>query len=159
MSNIWAPWRIEYILGPRDGECFLCKKFAASDDRVNHVLFRGPSCAVVMNRFPYTGGHLMVCPYRHIAELGELTRDERVELMDLTERCIAILRAVMKPHGFNIGYNLGEAAGAGLKDHLHQHIVPRWIGDTNLMPVLADVTVVPQALDDLYARLKPAFDA
>lgn len=159
MSNIWAPWRIEYILGPRDGECFLCKKFAALEDRANHVLFRGPSCAVVMNRFPYTGGHLMVCPFRHIAEIGELTRDERVEMMDVTERCIAILRAVMKPHGFNIGYNLGEAAGAGLKDHLHQHIVPRWIGDTNLMPVLADVTVVPQALDDLYARLKPAFDA
>lgn len=159
MNNIWAPWRIEYILGPRDGECFLCAKLADTNDRANHVLYRGPTCAVVMNRYPYTGGHLMVCPYRHIADLKELTRDERIELMDLTERCVAILRAVMKPHGYNIGYNLGEAAGAGLKDHLHQHIVPRWIGDTNMMPVLADVTVVPQALDDLYARLKPAFDA
>ncbi len=159
MNNLWAPWRIEYILAPRDGECFLCKIFAETSDAANLILHRGPTCAVVMNRYPYTGGHLMVCPYRHIAEFTDLTREERIEIMDLTERCIAILTRRMKPQGFNIGYNLGYAAGAGLKDHLHQHIVPRWIGDTNLMPVLGGVTVVPQALNDLYAALKPDFDA
>jgi ATP adenylyltransferase len=159
MSNVWAPWRIEYILAPRDESCFLCDMFGASDDARNHLLHRGTTCAVVMNRYPYTGGHLMVCPYRHIAQLADLTREERIELMDLTERSVRILTAEMKPQGFNVGYNLGHAAGAGLRDHLHQHIVPRWVGDTNFMPVLADVTVVPQALDDLYARLKPAFDA
>jgi ATP adenylyltransferase len=159
MNNLWAPWRIEYILAPRDGSCFLCDMFAAADDRKNLILHRGPTCAVVMNRYPYTGGHLMVCPYRHFEEFAELTRQERIEIMDLTERCLSILTRVMKPAGFNIGYNLGYAAGAGLKDHLHQHIVPRWVGDTNLMPVIGGVTVVPQALDELYAKLKPEFDA
>lgn len=159
MSNLWAPWRIEYILGPREGECFLCRMFREQDDRRNLILWRGTTCAVVMNRYPYTGGHVMICPYRHVAEFSELTREERLELMDLTEKTVAVLRAAMKPHGFNIGYNIGHAAGAGLKDHLHQHVVPRWIGDTNIMPVLAGVTVVPEALDALYARLKPVFDA
>lgn len=158
MNNIWAPWRIEYILAPKDGECFLCRKFAEQDDAKNHVLYRGPTCAVVMNRYPYTGGHLMVCPYRHVAELSDLTREERIELMDLTAKSLDVLRAVMRPDGFNVGFNIGQAAGAGLRDHLHQHIVPRWVGDTNIMPVLANVTVVPQALDELYARLYPAFN-
>jgi ATP adenylyltransferase len=159
MNNLWAPWRIEYILAPKAGSCFLCEIFAASDDQRNRVLYRGRTCAVVMNRYPYTSGHLMVCPYRHFEDFSSLTPQERIEIMDLTERCITILKRVMKPDGFNIGYNLGHAAGAGLKDHLHQHIVPRWVGDTNLMPVLGDVTVVPQALDELYAKLKPEFDA
>lgn len=158
MSNLWAPWRIEYILAPKDGGCFLCDMFASREDAAHHILLRGPTCAVVMNRYPYTGGHLMVCPYRHIAEIAELTREERLEMMDTTERCIRALNRVMNPHGYNIGFNLGAAAGAGLRDHLHQHIVPRWIGDTNLMPVLGGVTVVPEALDALYAKLKPAFD-
>lgn len=111
-----------------------------------------------MNRYPYTGGHLMVCPYRHVAELSDLTREERIELMDLTTKSLDVLRAVMRPDGFNVGFNIGQAAGAGLRDHLHQHIVPRWVGDTNIMPVLANVTVVPQALDELYARLYPVFN-
>lgn len=159
MNNLWAPWRIEYILSPKDGVCFLCAMFRENEDVKNRLLWRGPTCAVVMNRYPYTGGHLMVCPYRHVAELADLTREERIELMDLTERCVRVLKQVMNPQGFNIGFNLGAAAGAGLKDHLHQHIVPRWIGDTNLMPVIGGVSVVPEALDVLYAKLKPAFDA
>lgn len=159
MNNIWAPWRIEYILAPKDGACFLCDLLSAKDDAENRVLWRGTTCAVVMNRYPYTGGHLMVCPCRHIAELSDLTREERIEVTDLTVKCIDILRMVMKPQGFNVGYNLGAAAGAGLKEHLHQHIVPRWIGDTNLMPVIGGVTVVPEALHELYAKLKPHFDA
>jgi ATP adenylyltransferase len=159
MNNLWAPWRIEYILSPKDGACFLCDMFREQEDAKHHLLWRGPTCAVVMNRYPYTGGHLMVCPYRHVAELADLTREERIELMDLTEQCVRVLKQVMNPQGFNIGFNLGTAAGAGLKDHLHQHIVPRWIGDTNLMPVLGGVNVVPEALDVLYAKLKPAFHA
>ena len=112
-----------------------------------------------MNRFPYTGGHLMICPHRHTADLPELSAEERSEIMELTVKSLRILREIMKPHGFNIGYNLGEAAGAGLKEHLHQHIVPRWNGDTNIMPVLGGVTVIPEAMDELYAKLKPLFDA
>ncbi len=133
--------------------------FNETDDAENFVLHRGTTCAVVMNRYPYTGGHLMVCPYRHIAEFPDLARDERLEIMDLTERCLKILRRVMKPQGFNLGYNLGEAAGAGLKEHIHQHIVPRWVGDTNIMPVLGGVTVVPQSMRALYNELKPEFNA
>lgn len=159
MSNIWAPWRIEYILGPKGGNCFLCEIFSEADDAKNRILRRGPTCAVVMNRYPYTGGHLMICPYRHTADLSELSGEERNEMMELTVKSLRILREIMKPHGFNVGYNLGEAAGAGLKEHLHQHIVPRWNGDTNIMPVLGGVTVIPEAMDELYARLKPLFDA
>lgn len=158
MSNVWAPWRIEYILAPKDGSCFLCDYFAAGDDAANRILARGPTCAVVMNRFPYTGGHLMIAPFRHIDDVTLLTADERAETMDWTARCTDILRRVMKAQGFNVGYNLGVAAGAGLKDHLHLHIVPRWVGDTNFMPVLGGTHVVPQALDELYARLLPEFE-
>ncbi len=158
MNNIWAPWRIEYILAQKDGCCFLCDMFGEAEDAKNRILLRGPTCAVVMNRYPYTGGHLMVCPYRHVAEPAGLTRGERLEMADTLDRALRALERIMKPQGYNIGYNLGAAAGAGLRDHLHQHVVPRWVGDTNLMPVLGGVTVVPQALDELYAKLKPAFD-
>ena len=157
MKQVWAPWRIDYILSPKNEGCFLCDMLAAQEDRRHHVLWRGPSCFVVMNRYPYTGGHLMVAPYRHVAGLQDLTEEERAELMALTSRCVDILQAVMRPQGFNIGLNLGAAAGAGLKDHLHQHVVPRWIGDTNFMPVLGGTTVIPQALDGLYDELKPRF--
>lgn len=157
MNNVWAPWRIEYILSPKDGRCFLCDMFAAADDRANRLLFRGATCAVVMNRYPYTGGHLMVAPYRHVDGLDGMTADEKAEMMELTDRAVRILKAAMKPQGFNIGINLGAPAGAGLKDHIHQHIVPRWIGDTNFMPVLGGTTVVPQALDELYELLRAGF--
>ena len=157
MKQVWAPWRIDYILGPKEGGCFLCELIAADQDRQHHVLQRGQTCVVVMNRYPYTGGHLMVAPYRHVAEVEHLTTVERTELMDLTSRSVEVLRKVMHPQGFNLGINLGAAAGAGLKDHLHQHIVPRWVGDTNFMPVLGGTTVIPQALDELYDALRPHF--
>lgn len=159
MNNLWAPWRIEYILGPKSGGCFLCAMFAGGDDRANLLLRRGRLCAVVMNRYPYTGGHLMVAPFRHVAGLADMTPEERAEMTELTARCVDVLSAAMRPDGFNIGINLGEAAGAGLKDHIHQHIVPRWKGDTNFMPVIGGAHVVPQALDDLYALLHPRFQA
>lgn len=147
---IWAPWRIEYIRGEKETDCFLCRMFAEDTDRENLILFRGKTCAMVMNRFPYTSGHLMVCPYRHVADFADLTADEDLEMSDLTRRGIAALRSAMQPEGFNLGTNLGSAAGAGLKDHLHRHIVPRWVGDTNFMAVTGDTHVVPEALTATY---------
>ena len=157
-KTIWAPWRIEYILSDKSGECFLCRMFGENNDRENLLLKRGKTCAVVMNRYPYTGGHLMVTPYRHLENLKDLTPTERLEITDLTIEAVEILKAELKPDGLNLGYNLGEAAGAGLKDHIHQHIVPRWSGDTNFMPVLADTRVMPQALSELYDLLYPKFN-
>ena len=157
-KTIWAPWRIEYILGEKEGGCFLCKMFEEDNDRENLLLKRGKTCAVVMNRYPYNSGHLMVTPYRHLDNLSELTPEERLELMDLTAEAVDILKAELNPQGLNLGFNLGEPAGAGLKDHIHQHIVPRWTGDTNFMPVLADTRVMPQALEEQYDVLYPLFN-
>ena len=157
-KTIWAPWRIEYILGNKEEGCFLCRMFAEESDRDNLLLRRGKTCAVVMNRYPYTSGHLMVTPYRHVENLKDLTAEERIEMMDLTIETVEILKAELKPDGLNLGYNLGGAAGAGLKDHIHQHIVPRWIGDTNFMPVLSDTRVMPQALMEQYDVLYPLFN-
>jgi ATP adenylyltransferase len=154
---LWAPWRIDYIRGEKAGECFLCRIFADKNDRENLLLYRGKTCAVVMNRYPYNSGHLMITPIRHIAELGDLTPEESLEMTALTARAIATLRETMNPQGFNIGYNLGEAAGAGLKDHLHQHIVPRWVGDTNFMPVLGGPRVMPETLEATYDLLVSKF--
>lgn len=154
---VWAPWRIEYIRGEKAGECFLCRMFAETKDRENLILFRGATCAVTMNRFPYNSGHLMVAPTRHIAQLDELSADEDREFSDLTKRAVAALRAALQPEGFNIGINLGQVAGAGLADHLHRHIVPRWNGDTNFMPVLGGPRVIPEALDATYEALVKEF--
>ena len=154
---VWAPWRIDYIRGEKEGECFLCRMFAETTDRENLILFRGKTCAVTMNRFPYTSGHLMVCPNRHVADFTELNENEDREMSGLTRRAIEALRTVMNPEGFNLGTNLGSAAGAGLKDHLHRHIVPRWVGDTNFMAVTADTHVVPEALTATYDLLVEQF--
>lgn len=150
MKELWAPWRVEYFKKARDKGCFLCKSFAGRSDRKNHVAKRGRTCAIVINRYPYTGGHLMVCPYRHLANLEDMTAEEHTELMQLTIRAVDALKRTIKPQGFNIGINIGEAAGAGLKDHIHLHIVPRWTGDTNFITVMADVRVVPQSLLELW---------
>lgn len=157
-KTIWAPWRIEYILSDKTDGCFLCRMFAENRDRDNLLLKRGSACAVVMNRYPYTGGHLMVTPLRHVRHLKELTAEEKAELMELTIGAVEILKAELKPDGLNLGYNFGAAAGAGLKDHLHQHIVPRWTGDTNFMPVMCDTRVMPQALTAQYDTLYPLFN-
>ena len=156
---LWAPWRIKYIRGEKENECFLCRMLAETADRENLILFRGTTCSVVMNRFPYTSGHLMVCPNRHIAEFADLTEEEDLEMSRLIRMAIDALRAVMQPEGFNIGTNLGAAAGAGLKDHLHRHIVPRWVGDTNFMAVIGDTHVVPEALSATYDLLVKQFHA
>jgi ATP adenylyltransferase len=155
MQQLWAPWRLAYITGPKDTECFLCRAVREPDDRANLVLARGRTCAVVLNRYPYNNGHLMICPNRHTAELEALTPDERLEMMDLAARCVGCLRTALQAEGCNIGINLGRVAGAGLDTHVHMHVVPRWNGDTNFMPVAADVKVVPQALEALWDTLAP----
>lgn len=158
MKHLWAPWRMEYILGKEEEGCFLCRILAAEADRENLVLKRTTKCAIVINRYPYNSGHLMVCVCRHVGEIGALDADERLETINLVAEAIEALQATIHPEGFNVGINLGRAGGAGLEEHLHTHIVPRWSGDTNFMPVMADVRVVPQSLLELWDRLQPVFN-
>ena len=157
MENLHAPWRIEYILAPKQasaGESLFTRIAQSNDDEANYVIARSRTCFAVLNTFPYTGGHLMVVPYKETADLGDLTEMELCDLMRLTHRCQRALTQLMKPDGFNIGMNLGKVAGAGILEHLHLHIVPRWAGDTNFMPVLASTTVLPQALSEIAAKLR-----
>ncbi len=155
MDSLWAPWRIKYILRDKeqDEDCFLCRKPAANDDAKNYILFRERNCFALLNVYPYNAGHVMVCPYQHTGELEDLSPQVLGELMQLTVRSQQLLQRAMNPDGFNIGLNIGLVAGAGLRDHVHVHVVPRWNGDTNYMPVLGETRVVPQALDELYAAL------
>ncbi len=154
MDTLWAPWRIRYILGEKEKDCFFCRKPQESDDAKNHIVIRDRTCFALLNTYPYNPGHLMVAPYKHTSDLDDLVEEELTELMSLTRRCKQLLTAAMKPEGFNIGINLGRVAGAGVLDHVHIHIVPRWNGDTNYMPVLADTRVLPQALDEVYEMLR-----
>lgn len=159
MECLHAPWRIDYILGPKKpaGEESIFTRIAqANDDESNYVLIRERSCFAVLNTFPYTGGHLMVVPYKQVADFHGLTEEEMTDLLKLLRRCQTALQQVMKPDGFNIGVNLGRVAGAGIVEHLHIHIVPRWNGDTNFMPVLAGTTVLPEALREVAAKLRLA---
>lgn len=158
MDQLWAPWRLEYILSDKTGDCFLCHSVSTTDsDRENLLLKRGSRCGVIMNRYPYNNGHLLIFPYRHVAGIGDLSAAEKAEVMDLLDESVSVLTAEMHPDGFNVGINLGLAAGAGLEEHVHMHIVPRWNGDTNFMPVMADVKSIPQALTALYDQLFPVF--
>jgi ATP adenylyltransferase len=155
---LWAPWRIEYITGPKESDCIFCAAAAATDDpepTVNPV-DRGERAFTILNRFPYAPGHLMVAPVRHVGALEELSDEELLEEMQLLRRAIRVLREVMSPDGFNVGLNLGKVAGAGVADHLHMHVVPRWEGDTNFMPVFADTHVMPQALEETRAAIVDA---
>lgn len=157
MKTIWAPWRMEYILKAKEPGCFLCEMIQQDTDRDHLLLKRMDRCLVAMNRYPYNNGHLMVAPYRHVALMEDLQPDECADLMATVQESIRVLKKVLRPDGLNVGINLGKAAGAGLEEHLHIHIVPRWNGDTNFMPVLSDVRVMPQALWDSYDQLYPAF--
>src|SRR5262245_15980856 len=158
MEPLHAPWRIEYILAPKsaqDGSLFT-RIAQSNDDEANYVIARDRTCFALLNKYPDTGGHLMVVPYKQTPDLNGLTDEEMADLMKLTRRCQNVLTRVMKPDGFNLGVNLGKCAGAGILEHLHIHIVPRWNGDTNFMPVTANTTVVPQALIELAAQLRTA---
>jgi ATP adenylyltransferase len=158
MENIWAPWRIDYILGPKPDECILCLPEDSQKDEQRLILCRAEHCFVIMNRFPYTNGHLMVAPYRHLANLVDLTPAEGHEIMDFVQHCTRIIKEVFRPDGVNIGMNIGEAAGAGIEEHIHFHVVPRWNGDCSFMAVLGDTTVIPEYLGSAYKRLKPYFE-
>ena len=157
MDRLWAPWRMEYIEEvDQPHGCFLCRAAQTDDDRAALVLWRSDECLAVMNRWPYNNGHLLIAPLRHTGELEELTENELAEQMTMLKRCRANLAAVMSPDGFNVGLNLGRSAGAGVEDHLHWHIVPRWNGDTNFMPVAAAAKVIPQSLETLWELLREA---
>ncbi len=158
MDQLWAPWRLAYVANPKPPggaePCFICQGLAAADDRTNLIVERRPRTVVVLNRYPYNNGHLLVAPREHKGELGELEPGEALEITQTCEAMVRLLRETLKPDGFNLGLNLGRVAGAGLPGHLHWHIVPRWNGDTNFMPVVADTRVIVQSLESLYDLLK-----
>ena len=157
-KHLWAPWRIEYILREEDDGCFFCNYWAdPGADEKNLVLHRGKECFAVMNRYPYNGGHLMIAPMAHVSRLGDVSTGVLTEMMGMVQVAERVLETELAPQGLNVGFNVGRPAGAGVEDHIHLHVVPRWEGDTNFMPVLDDTRVVPVALAELYARLAPAF--
>lgn len=169
-KNLWAPWRIGYVQGLSDqpdsaksakarqgdaSDCFICRDLASpQDDSKNLVLWRCPHCIVILNRFPYNNGHLLIAPQRHIDELHQATDDELLEIVKLIRESQNVLSLAIEPHGFNVGMNLGRCAGAGLPGHLHIHLVPRWNGDTNFMSVCSDTDVISQSLNELFEQLK-----
>ena len=155
--TLWAPWRMAYIGGPRSEGCLLCDLPRGNEDSQSLILHRGPRTYVVMNRYPYNNGHLMIVPYRHCADLGQVSTEDSLELMYESQRATRILRRAFGAEGFNVGINLGKAAGAGIAEHVHIHVVPRWVGDTNFMPVLADTKVMPDYLEATYEKLVPFF--
>jgi len=159
MERLWAPWRMKYIEVAQqpDGDCFLCQLPRGDNDEANFILYRGRLNFVILNSFPYNPGHLMVAPYRQAASLEELTGEELKEHFEMVRLCTKILKKAFKAEGFNIGINMGRVAGAGVADHIHTHIVPRWWGDANFMPVIGETKVVNEALSETYAKLKPHF--
>jgi len=161
LQRLWTPWRAAYVTGDHEPEpgCPFCRlpALGQEQDRASLILHRGEQAYAILNAYPYNPGHLMAVPYRHIAGFDELTPPEAHELADLCQRGVRALRAASAPHAFNIGLNVGSVAGAGIADHVHQHVVPRWGGDTNFMPVLGQTKVLPQLLEETYDRLAPAF--
>lgn len=156
-SILWAPWRMEYIRGEKESGCIFCNRIPQNNDRENLIVTRGKSCFVIMNRYPYNNGHLMIVPNRHVGVLENLTPEENAEMMHLLQNSARALNEAMQPHGFNVGMNVGKVAGAGIDDHLHFHIVPRWSADTNFMPILGHTKVVSEALQDTWATLHKIF--
>lgn len=153
MDQLWAPWRNTFLTQKRTRRCIFCAAKRAGSDQVRRVVARGRGAFALLNLYPYTNGHLLIAPYRHVGRLEQLTDAEWLELGRLTRRLIARLREALRPQGFNIGLNLGRVAGAGIPGHLHLHIVPRWQGDTNFMPVVSGTRIISQSLDRLYALL------
>ena len=159
-DRIWAPWRLAYVKDASKGgqqECIFCPASDAADDRDRLIVHRGDRCFVMLNLYPYTNGHLMIAPFEHVAAIQDLEPETTAELMALAQRAIEILEDQFEPHGFNVGFNQGRVAGAGVEHHIHMHVVPRWGGDTNFMPVLADTRVMPQSLEQSYAALRGGF--
>ncbi|MDR1359411.1 MAG: HIT domain-containing protein [Deltaproteobacteria bacterium] len=159
MKQLWCPWRLEYILAPKPEACVFCLPEHTQEDEERLVLFRGSRSFALLNKFPYNNGHIMVTPYRHVMDISELTPEEGREIFDLLQTGVRALRTRFAPQGVNIGLNLGEAAGAGIREHLHFHLVPRWNGDSSFMAVLDEVRVIPEHLRSTYQALKPLFTA
>jgi ATP adenylyltransferase len=155
-ERLWAPWRLQYLRGEKPDECIFCSK-PALDDEAASIVHRGERCFVMLNAYPYTSGHVMVAPYRHTGDLAGLDEETSKELIALTQHSLRAIGAAYGPEGFNVGANLGSVAGAGVADHVHMHVVPRWEGDTNFMPVVGEVRVLPESLEDTQRRLKEAF--
>ena len=155
MKTMWAPWRMEYILGNKEEGCIFCQALGEKDEL---TLYKGSSIMVMMNKYPYINGHLLVAPTRHLSRLDELEQEEMGNLLKMVEQSVGILKKEMNPDGYNVGLNLGKVAGAGVEEHLHFHIVPRWFGDTNALTVFADVRVIPEHLLQTYKNLKKHFD-
>ena len=158
MKHLWAPWRFTYIKGKKSRRCVFCAG-KRSEDRARYILYRSRTCFIIMNAFPYSNGHLLVAPYRHLQNLDRLNDAALADLMATTRRAIKALEKVYGPQGFNVGINLGKAAGAGIEEHLHVHIVPRWTGDTNFMSSVAGLRVIPEALDQAYDKLQKVLGA
>jgi len=154
MKHLFSPWRSDYINLKQPAGCFLCRAVGQKRDMENLLLSRGEQSFIIMNRFPYNNGHILIAPYRHTGDMTRLTADEAGEMFALLQHATRILKRELKPDGFNVGMNLGRVAGAGLADHLHLHVVPRWHGDTNFMPTLADTKVISEALDATWRRLR-----
>lgn len=160
MEVLWAPWRMEYVLsGDKGSQCIFCPGNDRTKDEERLVLYVGPYTLVMMNRFPYNNGHLLVTPVRHVPDLEHLSDEETLDLLLMVRRSIGVLRRVMRPEGLNVGLNLGRVAGAGMAEHLHFHIVPRWNADTNFMTVCGEVRVIPEHIRETYRKLRPQFDA
>ena len=157
MKSIWAPWRMDYILGDKSKTCIFCSKPGEKNSKTNLVLYRGKLSMVMINKYPYSYGHLLVAPNKHVSGLEDLEVSEVNNLSLVLQKSIIILKEEFQPHGFNVGLNQGKVAGAGLEEHLHFHVVPRWIGDINFMPLLAETRVIPEHLDETYDRLSPFF--
>ena len=159
-ERIWAPWRLEYVKdASKDSadECVFCAKAGSDDDEAALIVHRGKRCFVILNLYPYTNGHLMIAPYEHLGSLTDLDAESTAEMMGLAQRAITLLGERYEPHGYNVGFNQGRVAGAGVEHHIHMHVVPRWGGDNNFMPVLADTRVMPQTLEQSYEALAGAF--
>lgn len=158
MERLWRPWRMQYVKDAGSGDgCVFCDHLSAGDDEAAHILYRGDTMFVLLNAYPYNTGHVMIAPQRHTGELSELTDEERTELMEVTFATTEVIRAAMRPEGFNVGMNLGAAGGAGIPGHLHMHVVPRWGGDTNFMTTVGDTKVLPEMLAETDAKLRPGF--
>jgi len=154
MDVMFAPWRMEYLLGGKGEGCVFCKCSVRCDE---FIVFEGKTCFVMLNRFPYVNGHLMIIPQRHLGDIEELTSEERMEMMNLLDTSVKVLREAVQPQGFNVGMNLGKAAGAGIEEHVHLHVMPRWEGDTNFISVVGNVRIIPEDLATTTAKLAPLF--
>ena len=156
-ERLWAPWRLEYIRGPKPDECIFCRAVESDDDEKYSVVHRGEHCFVILNAYPYNNGHVMVAPYAHEPSIEALDDPALLEMMTLAKRSLGVLRDEYAPEGFNLGINQGKVAGAGVEDHAHLHVVPRWGADTNFMPVIGDTRVLPQVLSDSWKALSARF--